>query len=122
MNLVNLDLDFLARNRQPNPDPWGTSQPHNTYQEMPWYMGIKIGHETRLESGQIKRNVKFHESLKVAPTKLNNPKYMVTMDTLKKAFGSSWEPDCPDLNEFEQRCKDEWKRGVVCVTILILLC
>ncbi|KAK7682079.1 hypothetical protein QCA50_014665 [Cerrena zonata] len=107
-NTINIDLDFLASIRQPKPDPWGTSQPNNTYYNTPWWQKSIIKPKTRLDSGQITRNVIFHESFKNAPTTLVHPDHMVTMTTLKQKFGSSWSPTCPSLNAFEQRCKNQW--------------
>lgn len=107
-NIINIDLDFLASIRQPKPDPWGTSQPNNTYYNTPWWQKAIIRPETRLDSGQITRDVLFHESFKSAPTTLTHPDHMVTMNTLKQKFGTSWSPTCPPLNAFEQRCKNQW--------------
>ena len=114
-NIINIDLNFLASIRQPNPDPWGTSQPNNTYYNTPWWQKAIIRPETRLDSGQITKDVIFHESFKSAPTTLVHPDHMVTLNTLKQKFGSSWSPTCPALNTFEQWCKVQWLSGVLCI-------
>lgn len=105
-SFVNLDLDFLEGCKQPNPVAWGTSQPHNEYAHWP----IPFSEKNHLESGQITKDSSFHQSLKFAPTKqqLVEPDNMVTLDILQKAFGSSWTPSYPTLNNFEQKCKNEW--------------
>ncbi|KAI0804520.1 hypothetical protein BC629DRAFT_1182970 [Irpex lacteus] len=105
---INLDLEFIQQSGQIKPEPWGTSQPNNAYEDLSWAEQAVIGHETRLESGQILSDATFHPSIAVAPTKLDKPKYMITLDDLKKKFGSSWTPKYASLNEFEQKCKDHW--------------
>ncbi|KAH8109828.1 hypothetical protein DFH11DRAFT_1624702 [Phellopilus nigrolimitatus] len=107
-SLINLDLGFLRRSGQPKPDPWGTSQPHNAYEELSFAQKPIIGHQTRLQSAQIASDSVFHESVKFSPTALKDPTYMVTLDTLKNAFGGSWVPKSPALNAFEKECKDNW--------------
>ncbi|KZT09411.1 uncharacterized protein LAESUDRAFT_552679 [Laetiporus sulphureus 93-53] len=107
-SFINLDLDFLRQTAQQKPEPWGTSQPHNAYEELSYAMQVIIGVETRLQSGDITSGDAFHQSVLFAPTQLTEPKHMVTLDSLKKAFGADWSPSCPDLNEFEQLCKDKW--------------
>lgn len=88
---------------------WGTSQPHNEYAH--WL--IPFSEKNRLESGQITKDSLFHQSLKFAPTKqqLVEPDNMVTLDVLQQAFGSSWTPSYPTLNDFEQKCKNEWSNA-----------
>jgi hypothetical protein len=114
---INLDLDFIQQSGQPNPDPWGESQPHNAFEELPIPEQVIIGLENRLQSSQITATSIFHPSLAVAPTKLSNPIGMVTMDTLKGKFGLLWTPTYSQLNSFEQRCKDNWGHGVVCNSV-----
>lgn len=119
---LNLDLDFLARNRQQNPDDWGTSQPHNTYSETPWYQKAVIRPQTRLDSKILTSEAVLHESIKLAPLQLNDPSHMITLDTLKQTFGSTWSPRSPALNAFEQKCKDNWKEEVCHFSTHVSLC
>ncbi|KAL0576976.1 hypothetical protein V5O48_005018 [Marasmius crinis-equi] len=107
-SLVNLDLDFLRSYAQTQPDAWGTSQPHNAYEEASLAQQLILGHETRLESSQIDTKSVFHESIKYSPQKLSSPKYMATMSIIQQKFGSGFVPQYPPLNEFEQHCKDTW--------------
>jgi hypothetical protein len=118
-SFINLDLDFIQQSGQLKPEPWGESQPHNAYEELSLAEKIVIGHETRLESTQITATSVFHPSLAVAPTKLTNPTHMITMDTLRKKFGSAWKPAYSKLNSFEQRCKDDWGHSVVCNSLFV---
>ncbi|KAG7096249.1 hypothetical protein E1B28_003698 [Marasmius oreades] len=111
-NLINLDLEFLRSYAQPNPDPWGTSQPHNAYEETSTVLKPIIGHETRLESGQLTPQAVFHSSIQFSPQKLDSPDYMITMSIVEKKFGSGFQPQYPPLNEFEQYCKDHWGTGL----------
>ncbi|KAI5997682.1 hypothetical protein F5J12DRAFT_851196 [Pisolithus orientalis] len=55
--------------------------------------------QTRLQGGAIKPGMVFHESILYAPTTLTRPQYMLTLDTLKQAFGTSWKPTIAPLNE-----------------------
>ncbi|KAF8644284.1 hypothetical protein AX16_008569 [Volvariella volvacea WC 439] len=109
-DFINYDLEFLQNSGQRDPKPWGTSQPHNAYYELSFVMKGIMGHETRLENQDITASSLFHPSLGpgYAPTKLDHPKYMVTMDILKSKFGSSWTPSFSSLNAFEEKCKKEW--------------
>jgi hypothetical protein len=107
-SFVNLDLDFLRSYAQVHPDPWGTSEPHNAYDELSWDEKLVIGHETRLASGQITRQSVFHESNKFSPQNLRDPSNMVTMTIITQKFGISFLPDFAPLNEFEQHCKNDW--------------
>ncbi|KAL5536402.1 hypothetical protein ACEPAF_224 [Sanghuangporus sanghuang] len=107
-SFINLDLAFLRQSAQQNPDPWGESQPHNAYEEASIAQQIAVGHSTRLEGNKITRNDQFHQSILVSPTNLKDPKYMITLNSLKSAFGSSWTPGCPALNDFEDLCKKNW--------------
>ncbi|GBE84207.1 hypothetical protein SCP_0601850 [Sparassis crispa] len=107
-SFVNLDLAFVQRSGQPKPEQWGTSQPHNAYEELSFAAQIVIQHETRLESKQIDMTSIFHPSLKVAPSRLDDPRYMITLETVQQAFGSSFVPQYASLNKFEQKCKDQW--------------
>ncbi|EGN98570.1 hypothetical protein SERLA73DRAFT_74765 [Serpula lacrymans var. lacrymans S7.3] len=109
-SFVDLDLPFLQSSKQQDPEPWGKSQPHNAYEETPWGEQFVIGHETRLESQQLAKDSKYHQSIQYGPNNLVKPKYMVTLDELKKAFGPDFQPDYPALNDFEQKAKNEWSR------------
>lgn len=114
-SFINLDLDFLLASKQPQPQPWGTSQPHNAYEELPFLEKPVIGHETRLESKQITADSVLHASIEFSPQKLDSPDYMVTLEKLVKEFGPSFKPQYPPLNEFEEYCRDNWKdlpRGI----------
>ena len=111
--MINLDLDFLRSYAQTRPDPWGTSQPHNAYEETTDFRDI-IGLKTRLESRHITSLSVFHQSVKCAPTRLESPGNMITMDSVKESFGPGFEPQYTALNEFEQFCKDRWGIGVHC--------
>jgi hypothetical protein len=111
-SLVNLDLDFLRSYSQANPDPWGTSQPHNAYMETPIILRPVVGHETRLESSQIDPEAAFHESIKYSPQQLTSPIYMITMTIIQQQFGAGFAPHYQPLNEFEKYCKDHWGTGV----------
>ncbi|PCH34858.1 hypothetical protein WOLCODRAFT_133642 [Wolfiporia cocos MD-104 SS10] len=110
-SFINIDLDFLRQSGQKRPEPWATSQPHNAYENLKRAEKWPMIEKTRLESGQIARDAQFHRSVLAAPTKLDIPKYMITLNTLKGKFGSNWEPDCPDLNLFEEHCIEEWGKA-----------
>lgn len=93
------------------PEEWGTSQPHNSYDDMPDGFGRNlIGHKTRLEDGQITKDSIFHQSFQLSPDgkSLQQPEYMVTMEALKAKFGADWEPTYAPLNEYEQKMKENW--------------
>lgn len=107
-NSLNIDYEFLTRNRQPQPDPWGYSQPHNAWSETPWWQKVVIKAQTRIQSGVLKADAVFHRSIFSAPLNLNNPMNMITLTSLKQAFGDAWVPDSPPLNAFEQECKNAW--------------
>ncbi|KAG1770297.1 hypothetical protein EV702DRAFT_672375 [Suillus placidus] len=107
-SFIALDIDFLRSTRQANPEPWGTSQPHNAYIESDYVTRVVVGHENRLESKQITTTSVFHQSLEFSPQKLVSPDYMVTTSIMQKEFGSGFRPDYPPLNEFEAYCKNNW--------------
>ncbi|KIJ11726.1 hypothetical protein PAXINDRAFT_181808 [Paxillus involutus ATCC 200175] len=109
-NIIELDLEFLRSYEQVNPDPWGTSQPHNAYIETPIIQRPIVGHETRLESKQIEKTSLFHESNKYSPQSLKAPDYMVTMTLIEKQFGSGFQPTFVAMNDFEKYCKDHWAK------------
>ncbi|KAI1789975.1 hypothetical protein LXA43DRAFT_538200 [Ganoderma leucocontextum] len=111
-SLINLDLDFLRSYAQTRPDPWGTSQPHNAYMDTSFAQRPVVGHETRLQSGQITPQSVFHQSVMYSPAQLQSPDYMITMNIIEQSFGHGFAPQYPALNEFEQYCKDHWGTGL----------
>lgn len=112
-SFINLDLSFLQSSLQPGPDKWGTSQPHNSYEESSLAVKPIVGHETRLESGQINSTPVLHESIQFAPFDLKDPTYMVTLAIIQKKYGAAWKPTYPALNDFEWKVRNAWgKRGV----------
>ena len=111
-SLIDLDLDFLRSYAQTRPDPWGTSQPHNAYEETPVLQCPVIGHETRLDSGDITIQSVFHQSVMYYPAILKSPEDMITMTLIADSFGPGFAPQYSVLNEFEQYCKDHWDTGV----------
>lgn len=115
MRLFNLDSDFITRSKQTQPDDWGTSQPHNSYEEMPWWMKAVISLKNRLDGGVITPDITFHQSCSVSPTTLTDPYGMVTLQILQQRFGSYWKPTYAPLNKFEQDCKANWKSQLVCL-------
>ncbi|KAI5983065.1 hypothetical protein EDD15DRAFT_2202389 [Pisolithus albus] len=110
-SFVNIDTSFIEKIAQSNPDPWGAAPPQNGYMDLPDKLKRFFRPKTRLEGGVIKPDVVFHESILHAPTTLREPQYMLTLDTLKKEFGSSWKPIIAPLNEFERSCKDKWGKA-----------
>ncbi|KAF5309279.1 hypothetical protein D9758_018900 [Tetrapyrgos nigripes] len=111
LDLVNLDLDFLRGWAQVRPDPWGTSQPHNAFVETNIALQPVMGHETRLESGQLTSDAVFHSSVQFSPQKLDSPLFMITMSDVQKKFGSGFQTQYAPLNSFEQSCKNDWGSG-----------
>ncbi|KAI6043395.1 hypothetical protein EDC04DRAFT_2652964 [Pisolithus marmoratus] len=107
-SFINIDTSFIEKLAQPMPDPWGEAQPHNGYMELSKTLKRFIKPQTRLDGGVINPDIVFHESILHAPTKLTSPQHMLSLDTLKQAFGGSWKPIIAPLNEFEQYCKDKW--------------
>ncbi|KIO04210.1 hypothetical protein M404DRAFT_144003, partial [Pisolithus tinctorius Marx 270] len=107
-SFINIDTSFIEKIAQPQPDPWGAAQPDNGYAELVGDLKRFIQPQTRLQGGAIKPGMVFHESILYAPTTLTRPQHMLTLDTLKQAFGTSWKPTIAPLNEFEQYCKDKW--------------
>ena len=95
------------------PDPWGTSQPHNAYMETPIAQRMIVGHETRLESGQITTKPVFHESIKNSPKNLVSPDKMITLEIIAHSL-PGFNPVYPPLNDFEKYCKDNWGKLPVC--------
>lgn len=118
-NFVTLDLEFLRLSGQEQPGPWGTAQPHNGFEELKPLMKLAMGHQTRLEGGSLTPDMTFHPSLKTSPVKLNNPKHMITLNNLRKAFGASWTPTYSFLNDFEKECKERWGKPTVSNRYLI---
>ncbi|KAI6162583.1 hypothetical protein EDD17DRAFT_1776577 [Pisolithus thermaeus] len=107
-SFINIDTSFIEKIAQPKPDPWGAALPQNGYMELSKELKRIFKPQTRLEGCVIKPDAVFHESILFAPATLPSPQYMLTLDTLKKVFGSSWKPAIAPLNEFEQSCKDKW--------------
>ena len=108
-DLIDLDLEFLKRNRQSNPDPWGTSQPHNAYKETSIAQRLAVGHEDRLQARIISKESNFHESILSSPSRIQpDADYMITLDKCQRTFGSSWRPRVETLNDFEKECKANW--------------
>ncbi|KAI6124774.1 hypothetical protein EDD16DRAFT_1474821 [Pisolithus croceorrhizus] len=123
-SFINIDTSFIEKIAQPKPDPWGVALPQNGYMELSKELKQIFKPQTRLEGCVIKPDTVFHESILFAPATLPSPQYMLTLDTLKKVFGSSWQPVIAPLNEFEQSCKDKWGKQSerhtkvdVCVTV-----
>ncbi|KAF8179330.1 hypothetical protein K438DRAFT_1603901 [Mycena galopus ATCC 62051] len=111
-SLINLDLEFLRSYSQAKPDAWGTSQPHNGYEETPLPARLFMGHKTRLEDGQITEQSVFHQSVDYSPQQLTSPNHMLTMSIIQQKFGPGFVAQHPALNEFEQYCKDHWGTGL----------
>ncbi|KAJ7023209.1 hypothetical protein C8F04DRAFT_190439 [Mycena alexandri] len=108
--LFNLDTEFLERSKQKAPrDDWGTSAPHNAYEEC-WMRLIIYTPMDRLASGDITASAKWHLSLKSAPIDPSHKKfdhrYMITQQDLEKKFGKL---KCEDLNAWEAHQKDKWQ-------------
>ncbi|KIK42589.1 hypothetical protein CY34DRAFT_135951 [Suillus luteus UH-Slu-Lm8-n1] len=108
-SFIELDLEFLRSTRQHNPEPWGTSQPHNSYVETLLAMRILVGVKTRLEDGLITGVSTLHQSLAFSPQVLKSPDDMSTTSKILKALGSGFSLKYAPLNEFETYCKDNWK-------------
>ena len=68
--LIDLDTDFIKRSKQPNPEPWGTSQPHNAYDETPLPARVAVGVKNRYDGGFILKDTVFHQSWAASPTRL----------------------------------------------------
>jgi hypothetical protein len=102
--IVDLDLDFIWRCRQQTSDSWGNSQPHNAWKDLPagWP-------KTRVDLCQS--DFLYHESIKYAPTALDESFCMITLQDLITKFStkqSTWQPTCPSLGTFETKCKNDW--------------
>jgi hypothetical protein len=108
--IVELDLDFIWRSRERTSDPWGTTQPHNAWKDLP--AGWPQSRLDFCQSGSL-----YHESIKSAPTDLHEPFRMITLNDLKKKFSGSWEPTCPALGLYEAQCKKDWGQSV-CAKLL----
>lgn len=107
-----MDLEYLRLYSQPQPDPWGTSQPHNAFKETSLLQQPIMGAETRLTSKHITVQSVLHESVKYSPQKLTSPIFMATLSIIQQHLGSGFAPQYAPLNEFEQYCKDHWGGGV----------
>ncbi|KAI6038064.1 hypothetical protein EDC04DRAFT_3026286 [Pisolithus marmoratus] len=107
-SFIDIDTSFIEKIVQSVLKPWGEAQPLNGYVELNSFLKYYIKPQTRLDGGVIKPDIVFHESILHAPTILTCPQHMLTLATLKQAFGGSWKPTIVPLNEFEQYCKDKW--------------
>ena len=108
-DFIDIDIDFLSRTRQRSPDAWGTSQPHNTFEELSLAEKIVIGVENRLDAKFLTQESIYHSSFLVSPTQIKpDADNMVTLDILKKTFGSGWQPTCAEMNTTEQQSKTTW--------------
>ncbi|KAG2340461.1 hypothetical protein BDR05DRAFT_536611 [Suillus weaverae] len=106
-SFVELDLEFLQSTRQHNPEPWGTSQPHNSYMECLLALRIAFGCKTRL--GFITEDSTLHQSLADSPQVLKSPDNMSTTIEILKALGSGFNSQYAPLNEYEAYCKNNWE-------------
>ncbi|KAH9991111.1 hypothetical protein BJV77DRAFT_1068455 [Russula vinacea] len=89
LSLFDLDYDFIERSKQPSPrNDWGSSKPHNAYEETPWCMKTAelIHAQNRLESGDITNRINYHLSWRYAPDRPSNPHNMVTRRALETRF------------------------------------
>ncbi|KAG1730061.1 hypothetical protein EDB19DRAFT_1390495 [Suillus lakei] len=109
-SFIDIDLEFLRSTRQQDPEPWGTSQPHNAYMESSYATRLIVGREIRLESGQITTTSVFHQSLEFSPQTLVSPEYMTTSSIIQRTLGPGFRPNYPPLNEFEEYCKNNWNK------------
>ncbi|KAG1755267.1 uncharacterized protein EDB91DRAFT_1098085 [Suillus paluster] len=110
-SFIDLDLVYLRSTRQPNPEPWGTSQPHNSYMETPFVERPVLGHETRLEHKDITKFSTFHQSLNFSPQQLVSPNYMTSAGLVfQQVFHPGFRPTYPPLNDFEAHCKENWDK------------
>ncbi|EJC99738.1 uncharacterized protein FOMMEDRAFT_148591 [Fomitiporia mediterranea MF3/22] len=107
-SFINLDLDFIRQSAQESPDPWGASQPHNSYDETIAPEKAVIFPKNRLDGGKISQTDSFHQSVLQSPDSLKDPLFMITLNSLKQKFGSGWQPTSPPLNDFETLCKEKW--------------
>lgn len=104
-----MDMDFLSRTRQRSPDAWGTSQPHNMFDELTIPEKIVMKLKTRQDAGLLTKDSVYHPSFLVSPIQIKpDPANMVTLDTLKKKFGANWQPTCSELNATEKQYKVTW--------------
>ncbi|OBZ66328.1 hypothetical protein A0H81_13789 [Grifola frondosa] len=68
LSLCSIDTDFIKRSRQLIPDNWGTSQPHNAYNQTPFY--LKKSGQCPKSFGQPER---FREAMQeTLETRLND--------------------------------------------------
>ncbi|KAI5996611.1 hypothetical protein F5J12DRAFT_907046 [Pisolithus orientalis] len=100
---------FIEKIAQPQPDPWGAAQPGQWICGVGWR--LEAIHSTFRHACKVVRSSQAWCSTRASfmpPRRLTRPQYMLTLDTLKQAFGTSWKPTIAPLNEFEQYCKDKW--------------
>jgi hypothetical protein len=113
LSLFDLDYDFIERSKQPSPrNDWGSSKPHNAYEETPWCMKTAqlIHAQNRLESGDITSRINYHLSWRYAPDRPSNPHNMVTRRVLETRFRTL---TYVGLNDYEKGCKDCWNDQTV---------
>lgn len=108
-DFIDIDIDFLLRTRQHNPDAWGTSQPHNSFGELSAADKIGVNPETRLDAQLLTKDSVYHPSFLVSPAQIKpDADNMVTLDILQEKFGLDWQPTCAELNATEKECKNTW--------------
>ena len=92
---------MIIDSKQPNPDDWGTTQPNNPL----WPLAM-----TRLQTGQINKDILIHRSWQFAPDPPKKFLAMVTRGIMMKDFATL---KYADLNDFEAQCQKEWKASAV---------
>lgn len=100
-NIFELDKQMILDSKQPNPDDWGTSQPNNPM----WPLSA-----TRLQTGQINKDILIHPSWQFAPDPPKKFLDMVTRGMMVKDIGTL---EYADLNDFELQCQKDWKAPMV---------
>lgn len=93
--------------RQDDPEPWGSSQPHNAHMEMMSRIHLPIRHGTRLELKQLNALSTLHLSWNNTPETLKYPRFMITADAVRQTRANS-SPPVPSLNQFEIHCMNHW--------------
>lgn len=106
-DIVHLHLYHLWMSRQDDPEPWGSSQPHNAHMEMMSRIHLPIRHGTRLELKQLNALSTLHLSWNNTPETLKYPRFMITADAVRQTRANS-SPPVPSLNQFEIHCMNHW--------------
>src|SRR6266852_1219120 len=77
-SFISLDLDILwaSHTQKPNAS-WGASQPYNSFHNET--LMRLLGSTTRLPQFSRETKTQLHESIKYSPTKLDNPRDMITI-------------------------------------------